>query len=590
MGAPPIPPFGAALTSEGVDFRLWAPACNRMSLILEREGAAVPMTPCPGGFFETRVAGIGAGTLYRYQLPNGMKAPDPASRFQPHDVEGPSEVVDPQSYAWRTPWMGRRWEEIVLYELHIGAFTPEGSFRAAASKLDHLVDLGVTAIEIMPVADFQGRWNWGYDGVLLYAPDSSYGHPDDFKFLIDSAHARGVAVILDVVYNHLGAVGNYLPHYAPSFFSSRHKTPWGEAINFDGENSKPVREFIIANALYWVEEFHLDGLRLDAVHAIIDDSPKHILDELAERLRGVASPCHLLVEDENNSARRLRRRRDGKPLFYTAQWNDDVHHVLHVAATHERVGYYDAYEGDAVLLGKALSEGFAYQGQMMVYRGAPRGEPSAFLPPDAFVAFIQNHDQIGNRAFGERLNRLAPPEALRALAAVYLLLPQTPMIFMGEEWGAETPFLFFCDFNGEMAEAVREGRREEFSRFPEFADPSSRARIPDPLAESTFLASKLDWNRLEPARFAHYRALLRTRRERVAPLLPKIDKGGSAVVFGPEAVRVRWRTGGEFLILDANLSPRRTEFPYVQGRILWNEGDTATSLGPWSVRWSLDAE
>ncbi len=588
--APQPASFGATVTPEGVRFRLWAPASDRVALLLEGASAPIAMESRPDGFFEAFVAGIGAGALYRYLLPDGTRVPDPASRFQPFDVDGPSEVVDPASYVWSENWAGRPWDEIVLYELHIGAFTPEGTFRSAAEKLDHLVQLGVTAIEIMPVADFKGRWNWGYDGVLLFAPDSSYGRPEDFKRLVEAAHARGIAVLLDVVYNHLGAVGNYLPTYAPAFFTDRHKTPWGDAINFDGPDSRPVREFIIANAQYWIDEFHLDGLRLDAVHAIFDDGPKHILDELAERLRANARrPLHLVVEDEDNEPYRLRRR-GRAPVHYTAQWNDDVHHVLHVAATGERAGYYAAYQDDGELLGKALAEGFAYQGQVMPYRDRPRGAPSASLPPGAFVAFIQNHDQIGNRAFGERLSKLARPEAMRALAAIYLLLPQTPMIFMGEEWGAEQPFLFFCDFEGDFADAVRQGRRAEFARFPEFADPATRAKIPDPVGESTFLASKLDWSRMDEGRLAHYRALLRMRRRCIAPLLAHIQSGGRAVIFGPDAIRVRWQARERILILDANLCGRRSDFPPARGRIFWSEGETAGALGPWAVRWSLEAE
>jgi maltooligosyltrehalose trehalohydrolase len=351
------------------------------------------------------------------------------------------------------------------------------------------------------------------------------------------------------VYNHFGPDGNYLPVYAPTFFTDRHETPWGAAINYDGQHAKPVREFVIRNALYWIEEFHLDGLRLDAVHAILDDSDRHLLVELAERVRASATlPLHLLLENEENDASRLLRI-DGAPVYYTAQWNDDVHHVLHTAATHERTGYYADYEGNTELLARALAEGFSYQGQMMPYRGSPRGEPSAALPPGAFVAFIQNHDQIGNRALGERLHAIASPEAIRALAAAYLLLPQTPMIFMGEEWGAKQPFPFFCDFEGELADAVREGRRAEFAGFPEFHDPEQHDRIPDPLAEST--------------------------------------RGGSADCYGAEAVQVRWQAGARVLVLTANLSSHRVDFPEPPGRTIWSEGDTIPAFGPWSVRWTL---
>ena len=582
-------PQGATLEADGVRFRLWAPGCDTVSLALEGEDRVLPMQPQPDGFHETHVPGTGAGTLYRYQLPDGTRVPDPASRFQPQDVHGPSEVMDPEAYRWTEQWAGRPWDEVVLYELHVGAFTPEGTFRAAATKLDHLRSLGVTAIEIMPIADFPGRRNWGYDGVLPYAPDSSYGRPDDLKALVEAAHARGIAVLLDVVYNHFGPDGNYLPVYAPAFFTDRHKTPWGAAINYDGEHAAPVREFVIGNALYWIREFHLDGLRFDAVHAIIDDSGRHLLDELAERVRASTTrPLHLLLENEDNDPTRLGREH-GQPVHYTAQWNDDVHHVLHTAATHERTGYYADYEGDTALLGRALAEGFGYQGQMMPYRGSARGAPSAELPPGAFVAFIQNHDQVGNRAFGERLGSIAPPGAMRALAATYLLLPQAPMIFMGEEWGAKQPFPFFCDFEGELADAVRKGRREEFARFPEFQDPEMRDRIPDPLADSTFESAKLDWDAMDDGLLSLYRDLIATRRQHVVPLLPAITRGGSATSLGQGAVELRWQAGDRTLVLAANLSDQRVDGPASSGHVLWSEGDTTPALGPWSVRCTLES-
>ena len=591
---------GAEIRPEGgVRFRLWAPAYERISLSLEAEGCLLPMHSTGEGWHEVALDEVAAGTLYRFALPNGLKVPDPASRFQPQDVHGPSEVIDPAAYRWTDQsWRGRPWHETVLYELHVGAFTAEGTFRAVIGRLDHLVRLGVTALEIMPVADFPGRRNWGYDGVLPYAPDSTYGRPEDFKALIDAAHQRGVMVLLDVVYNHFGPDGNYLSTYAPAFFTKRHKTPWGDAINYDGKHAKPVREFIIENALYWIEEFHLDGLRLDAVDAIIDDSPKHILDELAERVRARAwdRPVHLVLENFYNEARRLARTADGKPLYYTAQWNDDVHHVLHAAATGDDKGYYADYVGDIEKLGRALAEGFAFQGEMMEYRGGPRGEPSAGLPPTAFIAFIQNHDQVGNRAFGERITAIAKPEAVRAIAAVYLLLPQIPMLFMGEEWAASQAFPFFCDFVGELADAVRKGRRKEFAKFPEFKDEKVRARIPDPQAEATFASAKLNWD--ETATEPHacwlewYRRLLGVRHAEIVPRLAGV--GGNAARFeliGEVAVLVRWRlNGGEELVLAANLTATpRDGFPAAPGRILWQEGAAkGGSFGPWAVRWSID--
>ena len=577
---------GPSFEPGGIRFRLWAPAQERVTLMLEKQGAGTPMERRDNGCFEAFVEGIGGGALYRFILSDGSPVPDPASRFQPQDVHGPSEAIDQAAYPWREDWPGRSWDDAVLYELHVGAFTPEGTFIAAAERLDHLTSLGVTAVQIMPVGDFPGRWDWGYDGVLPYAPDSSYGRPEDLKAFVEASHRRGVSVLLDVVYNHFGPEGNYLPLYAPDFFTSRHHTPWGNAINFDGPNSWPVREFFIQNAEYWIEEFHLDGLRLDATHEIKDDSRPDVLDELAERLRSrFQRPLHLLLENEANDPGRLIRRYR-RPVRYTAQWNDDVHHVLHVAATRETSGYYGDY-GETRLLASALAEGFAYQGQPMPYRGAPRGGPSADLPPDAFVAFIQNHDQIGNRAFGERLNALAPPEIVRALASVYLLAPQIPMMFMGEEWGAKQPFPFFCDFEGDLADAVRNGRREEFSRFPDFADPARVAMIPDPLAKATFLSAKIDWRRIDAEHLGFYRVALATRREHVRPLLPDIARGGEAHVHGEQAVRISWRAGAKRLLLDANLSGRRVGFP-PSAAPFWQHGETGDEFGPWSVRWSIE--
>jgi malto-oligosyltrehalose trehalohydrolase len=589
-------PQGAELRPGGVRFRLWAPDCDRVAVELEsrdRTGATsvLPMAAGADGWHELATGEAAAGSRYRFVLPDGRKVPDPASRFQPDDVHGPSEVIDAAAYAWQhAEWQGRPWTEAVVYELHVGAFSAEGTFLAVIPHLDHLVALGVTAIELMPVADFPGARNWGYDGVLLYAPDAIYGRPEDLKALVDAAHARGLMVILDVVYNHFGPDGNYLPLYATRFFTERHQTPWGAAINYDGPASAPVREFIIHNALYWVEEYNLDGLRLDAVHAIMDDGSRHILDELADRVRGFRGRTHLLLENEDNQARRLLRDGRGNPEHFTAQWNDDLHHVLHVAATFENAGYYADYRGDTEKLGRALAEGFAFQGEMMPFRGERRGEPSAALPPAAFVAFIQNHDQIGNRAFGERLTRIAPFEALRAVAAVYLLLPQVPMLFMGEEWGSTQPFPFFCDFSGELAAAVRNGRRQEFARFPEFQDEAMRERIPDPLAEATFASARLEWGDLALPQHAgwldFYTRLLAIRRTTLVPILDGIRRGGRYQVHGAGVVAVRWALGdGEELKLEANLSPHRAAaFPELAGRLLWEEGAPGA---PWFVRWSI---
>jgi maltooligosyltrehalose trehalohydrolase len=587
--------FGAEISDGGVHFRLWAPKMNRISVVLD-EGVPMPMKSIGQGWHELVSADAQPGTLYKFRLEQGgLEVPDPASRYQPFDVHGPSEVIDSNQYVWRdNGWRGRQWEECVVYEMHVGAFTPAGTFLGAIEQLDWLASLGITAIEIMPVADFPGKRNWGYDGVLLFAPDSSYGRPEDFKALIDAAHARGIMVFLDVVYNHFGPDGNYLPSYSP-VFTEQHKTPWGAAVNYDAEGSDVIREFIIQNAVYCIDEFHLDGLRLDAVHAIKDSSTAHVLEEIASRIRRlpIGRPVHLVLENEENQASWLRRDTLGNPLSYTAQWNDDVHHVLHCAATGESSGYYAAYAGDTEKLGKALAEGFAFQGELMDYRGSPRGEPSSHLPPTAFVSFIQNHDQVGNRAFGDRITSFAPAARIRAIVAIYLLLPQIPMIFMGEEFGASQPFPFFCDFEPELAKLVREGRRAEFARFPEFQDPARREQIPDPTAEQTFVSAKLDWKRATEGIHADwvslYRELLAIRHREIVPRL-RGAHSGHYKILSKGAVSVCWQMGdGAKLSLMANLADKPVECSIAPAdHRLWRAGVGDDRLAPWDVLWSID--
>jgi maltooligosyltrehalose trehalohydrolase len=581
------------LANDSVEFRLWAPAqqcvrlriAGRPALPMERDGEG----------WHSRVVEVPAGTRYAFELEDGSRVPDPASRFQPEDVNGPSELVMGEERA--SEWRGRAWEELVLYELHVGTFTPDGTFLAAIDKLDHLAGLGVTGVELMPVADFAGRRGWGYDGVLPYAPESTYGRPEHLRRFVDAAHERGIAVVLDVVYNHFGPEGNHLGKLAPRFFTERHRTPWGAAIAFDSRDAWPVREYFVENALYWLREFELDGLRLDAVHAIADDSDEHVLVEIARRVRAEFRhrPIHLILENEENEARYLARV-DRGPRAYTAQWNDDVHHALHAAATGDDAGYYSEYAGNTALLARSLAEGFAFQGEVMKYRGRARGEPSAALPPAAFVSFVQNHDQVGNRAFGERIGALAPAHKLRAVASIYLLAPQIPMLFMGEEWSASTPFRYFCDFPEPLGSAVRDGRRAEFARFPEFADPARRELIPDPLAPATFADSTLRWDEIAlPAHAAWlrwYRRALLARRSYVVPLIPCIRRAATWDVLGDGAIFVSWHCGDAGrLRLGANLSDAPVEFPLDLGRVIWHEGEkpAETTLAPWSVRWTTAA-
>jgi len=556
------------------------------------------MQPASEGWYHVDAA-VARDTRYAFRIDGHQLVPDPASRFNPDDVHGPSALVDPLAFAWPdAAWRGRRWEEAVLYELHVGTFTPAGTFEAAVGRLDDLAALGITALELMPVADFPGARSWGYDGVLPFAPDSSYGTPDDFKRLVAAAHARGLMVLLDVVYNHFGPDGNYLGLYAPQFFNARHQTPWGAAINFDGPGSRTVRDFFLHNALYWLEEYNLDGLRIDAVHAIRDDSSPDFIEELGAAVRkgpGAHRHVHLILENDLNQARFLARDADGKPRCATAQWNDDVHHAAHVILTGERDGYYVDYATQPLwYLGRALAEGFGYQGEPSAYRGGhSRGEVSLDIPPVAFVNFLQTHDQVGNRAFGERIGHLAAPEPLRALTASLLLAPSIPLIFMGEESGAGSPFLYFCDFHGDLAAAVREGRRAEFGRFERFGAPASRERIPDPNAETTYAASRLDWNQRDGgaarAWLELYQGLLAIRRDVLVPHLAAASHG-EFHVLAPGRLAVHWPLGPRAVWhLLANLSPESAmRDPLPPGEVVYCSQDVDEDLPPWLVRVSIE--
>jgi maltooligosyltrehalose trehalohydrolase len=552
-------PFGANLRAGGVEFRVWAPGHASVDVVLYGPDAEQvhPLPPIGHGWFSGDVMGVGAGARYRYRLGGGGAFPDPASRAQPDGVHEPSEVVDPAAFAWTDAgWNGVALEDLVIYELHVGTFTPEGTFDAAIERLDELASLGVTALEPMPVASFPGARNWGYDGVSLYAPQATYGGPDGLRRLVDAAHARGLAVILDVVYNHLGPEGNYLPAFTGGrYFTARHQTPWGDAVNFDGPERAPVREFVIQNALHWAHEYHVDGLRLDATHAIVDESPEHVLAELERRLRESLPPGRhfvLIAEDERNQRRLVTPRAEGG-LGLSAVWADDFHHQLRRRLAGDHEGWFADYGGTVDEIVATLRKGWCYEGQTSPSHGRPRGTPASGLPPAAFVHCIQNHDQVGNRALGDRLHHGIDAAAYRVAVALLLLSPYTPLLWMGQEWAASSPFLYFTDHPEGLGRLVTEGRRREFGKFSAFADPQARERIPDPQAEETFVRSKLDWS--ERDRMPHagmlalHRALLHLRATHSA--LRRRDRASFAVTaLGPDALALR-RTGdgGSALLL-----------------------------------------
>ncbi len=559
------PRFGAIpLDADRTAFRLWAPAQRKVEL-QTAAGQRFDMAAEPGGWFAA-VLPLPVGTEYRYLVEHDgatLAIPDPASRAQADDVHGASRVVDPSAYVWRCPdWHGRPWHEAVIYELHVGLL---GGFAGVAAKLPELAELGFTAIELMPVADFPGPRNWGYDGVLPYAPDASYGTPDDLRRLVDRAHELGLMVFLDVVYNHFGPDGNYLGLVAPQFFRDDLKTPWGAAIDF---RRPEVRAFFTDNAIEWVRDFRIDGLRLDAVHAI---SEVDWLDEMALAVRAAAGPdrlVHLVVENEHNDAERL----TPDPYRFDAQWNDDAHHALHVLLTGNTEAYYIDYaDAPAERLARVLAEGFDYQGQASAFRhGGPRGTPSAALPCTAFVDALQNHDQIGNRAFGDRLSTLADPAAVRAATALLLLSPHVPLVFMGEEVGSRTPFLYFTSHAEELAQLVRDGRRAEFAGFAAFADPAAREAIPDPNDPATFERSRPEPGPDAEVWRALFRELLQLRRTRLAPFFAGARSAG-AVAIGPKAVSASWKLGeGSTLVVACNLGDEPAvwrQAPHDAGRL-----------------------
>jgi len=576
--------WGAEYLDDGaVRFRVWATGQETVALRIGGEDRA--MQASGDGWFELRVPQVLPGAEYNYVLADGTVVPDPASRAQTAGVDGPSQVCDPQSYQWQHPqWRGRPWRETVVYEMHFGTFTPEGTFRSAIEKLPYLADLGVTMLEVLPVSQFGGQRGWGYDGVLLYAPHSAYGTPDDFKAFIDAAHGLGLSVVLDIVLNHFGPEGNYLPLLSPDFFHEARLTPWGAGIAYDVD---AARRYIIEAPLYWLKEFNLDGLRFDAIDQIEDVSEKHALIEIAERIRAeiTSRPLHLTTEDSRNVIFLHPREEDGSTPLFTGEWNDDFHNAVHVFATGETHAYYqDFARQPEKLIARVLAEGFAYQGEVSPQSGEKRGVGSRGQPPVAFVDFIQNHDQVGNRAHGERLVSLAGVERTQALLATLLLSPHIPLLFMGEEYGETHPFLFFTDFHGSLAKAVRDGRAKEFEGHSGYDGES----VPDPNAETTFTMSKLDWNKPESEAGKRWLALTKTllalRHQHIVPLLA--DAGGNSghIVDTAEGFfAVSWTFPQGTLSMALNINDEPQALPDLPGEVIFASPNATQALPQNSV-------
>jgi maltooligosyltrehalose trehalohydrolase len=543
---------GAEPQREGVSFRTWSTGKKKVSLAILGDNGNVlrefPMERETSGYYSVLDTGSSPGTLYKYRL-DGQLVPDIASRFQPQGVHGPSQVVEGCTFHWTdTEWKRPALHDLVIYELHVGTFTEEGTFQAVPGRFDQLKEIGVTAIELMPVADFAGDRNWGYDGVSIYAPSRAYGKPDDLRTLVNAAHKAGLAVILDVVYNHLGPDGNYMGTYSDHYFNAAHHTPWGAAFNLDGPDAAPVRKHFAENPLYWLEEFHIDGFRLDATHAIPDDSPKHLIQAIAEEIQHFGG--FVICEDPRNE-RKLILPRDKGGYGCDAVWADDFHHVVRVQLTNENEGYMGYFKGTMEELLKTEREGWLFTGELQ-RDGIPRGTLGADVEPEHFVHCISNHDQVGNRAYGDRINQLVSPAAYRAASALLIAGPYTPMFFMGQEWSSSSPFLYFTDHHDELGKGVTEGRRKEFSEFSEFKDASKRARIPDPQAVTTFTKSKLNWTeREEPPHRDIVRLYSDFVRFRQANLTDRRRSHWQVEQVSPTAIAIRYRrnSGGDILIV-----------------------------------------
>lgn len=563
------------VAADTVRFRVWATGQQKMTLRLS--GKNIEMRRYDEGWFEAEVSGVAPGAEYNYVLADGMVLPDPASRGQKAGVNGPSLVIDPAAYRWQdSTWQGRPWEQTVVYEMHIGTFTPEGTFRAAIEKLPMLAQLGVTMLEVLPVSQFGGNRGWGYDGVLLYAPHPAYGSPDDFKAFVEAAHHHGLSVVLDIVLNHFGPEGNYLSLLSPDFFHQERMTPWGAGIAYDVD---ATRRYIVEAPLYWLKEYHLDGLRFDAIDQIEDSSGRHALIEIAERIRAEINdrPIHLTTEDSRNVIFLHPRNEDGSVPLFTGEWNDDFHNAVHVFTTGETRSYYrDFAEAPEKLIARILTEGFAYQGDVSPQTGKKRGVKSSNQPPVAFVDFIQNHDQVGNRAQGERLIELAGSERTRIMLATLLFSPHIPLLFMGEEYGETRPFLFFTDFHGDLAKEVRKGRAKEFEGH-------DGEDVPDPNAKSTFDASKLNWQALQTedgkAWLAFTRKLLALRQQYIVPLLATAGGNSGNVLKTAEGfVAVSWTFPQGTLSIALNIGETPQPLPDLPGVTIFSRAEVENTL------------
>jgi maltooligosyltrehalose trehalohydrolase len=538
-------PVGAEVMPDGREtyFRVWAPGSRSVKVVFEHARQPAELRPEPDGYFSGGVAGVSAGISYKYLLDDKNAYPDPASRFQPKGPHGFSEIIDPDGFQWTDrDWLGLKLEGQVLYELHLGTFTPGGTWASAAEKLEYLRDTGITAVEVMPVADFPGCFGWGYDGVQLYAPASIYGRPDDMRTFVDRAHALGIGVILDVVYNHLGPDGNYLGNFSPHYFTDKYTTDWGPAINFDGRNSGPVREFFRENAAYWIREFHLDGLRLDATQDIHDDCDPHILAEISQAARAAAHPRSILLIGENEPQERQLLEPVSKGGYgLDALWNDDYHHTATVALTGKADAYYTDYRGAPQEFLSVAKYGYLYQGQWYKWQKKRRGTSTLDLPRPSLITFIQNHDQVANSGRGQRVHEIAAPGVLKAVTAFTLLGPGTPMLFQGQEFGASSPFLFFADHKPELAEKIRKGRTEFLEQWRSLQAPEMRQFLADPADMSTFERCRLDYTEVEKHAwiYALHRDLLRLRRE--DPVLSRQAQDGlDGAVLSPACFVLRY--------------------------------------------------